>query len=116
MDFLNALSGDLQITIWDALIMFAIVALDEYVIKGLILRRDEKYKAVYTYAPIVLSVVVYAVLSLVMRTSLVNNLIQGLGVGVAAMGSYDVILRVGREKALSGIREMGEAIRKEVDR
>lgn len=115
-NFLQSISGNLQITVWDAVVMFGIVAFDEYVIKGLILHRNEKYKAIYTYAPIVLSVAVYAVLALIMKTPLINNIIQGFGIGVAAMGSYDVILRVGKDKALEGFEELGEAIKKEVDK
>lgn len=104
-----------NLTGWDFFVAFCIVAFDEYIIKKLICKSNEKYKWVYTYAPIVLGVATYIVMALIGKTDVLAGLLHGLLVGFTAMGSYDVILRVGRENALKGIEEIGEAIKEAVE-
>ncbi len=100
---------------WDFFVAFCIVAFDEWIIKKLICKGNEKYKAVYTYAPLVLGVAVYVVLALIGHTDILNSILHGLLVGFTAMGSYDVILRVGTQNAVKGIEDTGEAIKEAVE-
>jgi Kef-type K+ transport system membrane component KefB len=104
-----------SLTGWDFFVAFCIVAFDEYIIKKLICKSNEKYKAIYTYAPIVLGLGAYIVMALIGHTEILPAILHGLLVGFTAMGSYDVILRVGRENALKGIEETGEAIKEAVE-
>ena len=104
-----------NLTGWDFFVAFCIVAFDEYFIKKLICKGNEKYKAVYTYAPIVLAIGSYIVMALVGHTNVMSAVLHGLIVGLTAMGSYDVILRVGNQNALKGIKDTGEAIKEAVE-
>ena len=103
-----------RLTTMDFFAAFIIVALDEYVIKKTILKGNEKYKAVYTFAPLALGLVIYLVYFLSHGQVWYMGVLQGLMVGLTAMGSYDVILRIGRGKMDKGINEIGKAIEEEV--
>lgn len=104
-----------NLTGWDFFVAFCIVAFDEYIIKKLICKGNEKYKAIYTYAPLVLGVAAYIVMALIGHTEILSAILHGLLVGFTAMGSYDVILRVGRENVVKGIEDTGEAIKEAVE-
>lgn len=103
-----------RLTTMDFFAAFIIVALDEYVIKKTILKSNEKYKAVYTFAPLALGLVIYVVYFLSHGMVWYNGVLQGLMVGLTAMGSYDVILRIGKGKVDKGMDEIGKAIEEEV--
>lgn len=105
-----------ELTAWDFFIAFLIVAFDEYIIKKLILRGNEKYKAIYTYAPILLGVIVYLAMAFFAKGDILNGCIHGLLVGLTAMGSYDVILRIGKEKGIASAEAIGESIKEEVEK
>jgi hypothetical protein len=104
-----------NLTGWDFFIAFCIVAFDEYIIKKLICKGNEKYKAIYTYAPLVLGLATYLVMALIGHTDILSAILHGILVGFTAMGSYDVILRVGRDNALKGIEQTGEAVKEAVE-
>ncbi len=95
--------------------MAAIVAFVEWPLKTWIFKKNDKYKLVYTYAPVVLSIVVYLVMALVQKTDILPGVIHGVGIGLAAMGSYDAILKIIKNKGSSGLKELGEEIKKEVE-
>ena len=104
-----------NLTGWDFFVAFCIVAFDEYIIKKFICKGNVKYKAIYTYAPLVLGVAAYIVMALIGHTEILSAIMHGLLVGFTAMGSYDVILRVGKENAVKGIEDTGKAIKEAVE-
>ena len=67
-----------NLTGWDFFVAFCIVAFDEYIIKKLICKGNEKYKAIYTYAPLVLGVAAYIVMALIGHTEILNAILHGL--------------------------------------
>lgn len=103
-----------QLSVIDFFIAGLIVAFDEYIIKKGFCKGNEKYKAIYLFAPIVLGGVGYLVYSLVVGSPWLTGLLHGLLVGFTSMGFYDVILRIFTSKGASGVKEIGEAIREEV--
>lgn len=107
-------SGNLNLTWIDGLIVAAICAFDEWIIKKLIFKGDEKYKTIYTFAPIVLGAIVYFVMALIAKTPALTGLLNGIAIGLASMGSYDVIIRIIKGKGVSSVKEIGTEIADEV--
>ena len=103
-----------KLTTIDFFVAFVIVAVDEYIIKKAILKGNEKYKVIYTFAPIVLGLITYLVCFLVKGQVWYMGLLQGLMVGLTAMGSYDVILRIGKNNVDKTIVDIGKAVEEEV--
>ena len=94
----------------DGIIVAVICAIDEWVIKKWICKGNEKYRLVYTFAPIVLAIIAYIVYALVTKGSWSEGLIKGLGIGFSAMASYDAIIAIIKQKGVSGVKEIGEDV------
>lgn len=105
-----------QLTVTDFFVAFVIVAIDEYIIKKAVLKGNEKYKAVYTFAPLALGVLGYLIYGIATGAVWYTCLLHGAIVGLTSMGSYDVILRVGKGKVGSSVKEIGEAVKEEVEK
>ena len=103
-----------KLTTIDFFVAFVIVAVDEYIIKKAILKGNEKYKTIYTFAPLALGLIGYLVYFLVSGQVWYMGLLQGLMVGLTSMGSYDVILRIGKSNVDKGMTEIGKAVEEEV--
>ena len=80
-----------QLTGWDFLIIGLTVLFVEFVVK--LIFKDEKYKLVWKLSPIVIDAIVYVVIALISKGTWYTALIHGIAAGLAAMGSYDVILK-----------------------
>lgn len=117
------LFGSLNLTWIDGLIVGLIVAFVEFVIKMLICKSDPKYKAIYTYTPIVLAAVVYLVIALIQKTPWLTGLGRGVLIGLGTMGSYDAIILIIKKvwqliktKGLASVKEIGDEIAKTVEK
>lgn len=109
--------ANLNLTWIDGIIVALICLFDEYIIKKLICKSDEKYKMIYTLAPVVLGAIVYLVIALIGSASpWYVGLIKGLAVGLGTMGSYDAIMAIIKTKGINGIKEIGEDVAKEVEK
>ena len=108
--------GSLNLTWFDGIIVALICAIDEWIVKKLICKGDEKYKALYTYFPIVMAVIAYVVISLVQHTPWYAGLIKGLGIGLGAMGSYDAIITIIKTEGIGGVNKIGEDVATEVEK
>ena len=108
--------GNLNLTWFDGIIVALICAFDEWIIKKLIFKGNEKYKKVYTYAPIVLAAIVYLIIALVQKTPWMNGLLKGIGVGLGAMGSYDAIITIVKTKGIGAVKDIGEEVAETVDK
>ena len=110
------LFGNLNLTWVDGLIVALICAIDEWVIKKWICKGDEKYKAIYTYAPIVLATIVFFVIALVQHLPWYSGLIKGISIGLATMGSYDAIITIIKKKGIGGVAEIGKDVAEEIEK
>lgn len=115
--------GNLNLTWVDGLIVGFIVLFVEFVIKKWICKSNPKYKAIYTYSPIVLSAVVYLVLALVQKTPWANGLFRGVAIGLGTMGSYDAIVLILKKiweliktKGFASVKEIGDEIANTVEK
>lgn len=98
----------------DGIIVLLICLFDEFIIKKLIFKGDEKYKLVYRYAPIVLGAIVYLIMGIVNKTGWIPGLVTGVGIGLGAMGSYDAIIKIFKTQGISSVKEIGEEVAKTV--
>lgn len=112
---MTELFGNITWSFWDLVILIGAVVIVEWPIKTWICKKDEKYKLIYTYAPVVLCVVAYVVLSFINKTPILSNLLQGVGVGFAAMGSYDAILSKIKTGGAKGIKELTDGVKEVVE-
>lgn len=101
---------------WDFILAFALVLIDEYPIKKIIFKSNEKYKMVYKLAPIVLGTLAYLVYALVTKSTWYMGAYHGAMIGLCSMGCYDVILKTGKEKGMKGLEEINNAIKEEVNK
>lgn len=99
---------------WDFVIALGIVLFDEYIIKKLIFKSNEKYKLVYKFAPIVLGAVFYLVCALVTKEVWYMGLLHGAIVGFASMGCYDAILKRGTKELKDDATNLNKAIEEEM--
>lgn len=98
------------------IVVIAVVAVVELA-KMFIFKSQEKYKLVYTFAPIVLSAIAFVVIALIQKTNVWAQLAVGASLGLTCMGSYDTlaaILKSWKTKSPEEIaREVGEIINKD---
>ena len=98
---IELLSG--QLSGWDFLIAGLIVMFVEFVVKLIF-----KQKAVTKIAPIVLGAVVYLVLGFINGGVWYSQIFHGLIVGLAAMGSYDLLLKTMKEGLTADAKDLNE--------
>lgn len=117
------LFGSLNLTWVDGLIVGGIVLFVEFVIKRWICKSNPKYKAIYTYTPIVLAAVVYLVIALVQKTPWAGGLFRGVAIGLGTMGSYDAIFLILKKvwehiktDGVKAVKEIGTEIAGEVEK
>ncbi len=106
----------LSLTWFDGLMVALICAIDEWVIKKWICKGDAKYKYVYTFAPIVLSVIAFVVIAIINKTPWTEGLLKGVAIGVATMGSYDAVITIIKGKGVADLKDIGEEVAKTVDK
>jgi len=98
------------------IVVIAVVAVVELA-KKFIFKSQEKYKLVYTFAPVVLSAIAFVVIALIQKTDVWAQLAVGASLGLTCMGSYDAlaaILKSWKTKSPEEIaREVGEIINKD---
>lgn len=75
------------------IVVIACVAIVELA-KKFILKDDKKYKLVYTFAPVLLCAIAFAVIALIQKTDMWTSLAAGASLGLTCMGSYDAIAAV----------------------
>lgn len=75
------------------IVVIACVAIVELA-KKFIFKDDKKYKLVYTFAPLVLCAIAFAVIALIQKTDMWTSLAAGASLGLTCMGSYDAIAAV----------------------
>lgn len=110
MDMILGLSAE-KLTGWDGIIIAAIIALMEWVIKPLFKNADEKtWKIVCKVAPVVLGALVYLVIALIQKGNILNSVLHGLFVGLSAMGSYDAVVRTIKEKGITAAKDINDAV------
>lgn len=100
----------------DGIIIAIICAIDEWVIKKWICKGDSKYKAIYTFAPIVMSIIVFIAYAIVAKQPWYEGLLKGVAIGVATMGSYDAIITIIKSDGVAKVKEIGEEVAKEVEK
>lgn len=103
-----------QLSGWDFLIAGLIVVFVEFVVKK-IFKDGDKFYVVWKLTPIVLGVAAYIILAVTQKTEILTGLVHGLGVGLAAMGSYDLILKAMKEAGTKSIEETNEAVKKAIE-
>lgn len=103
-----------QMTGWDFIIALLIVLFDEYVIKTLIFKKNEKFKLLYKYAPIVIGAIVYLIIAFATKGVWYVGLFHGAIVGFASMGCYDAILKRGKKEITSDVSNLNKAIEEEM--
>jgi len=110
-----ALSAE-TLTGWDFLVAGLIVLFTEFVIKPLFKNTSEKTQnIVMKVAPVLLGGIVYLVLALVSKSATWHaGLIHGAAVGLAAMGSYDLILKTIKEAGMKGLKDTNEALKEAI--
>ena len=101
------------------IVVIAVVAIVELA-KKLIFKSQEKYKLIYTFAPVVLCAVAFVVIALIQKTDVWAQLAVGASLGLTCMGSYDAlaaILKGWKDKSPAEIaKEVEEIIgKKEVE-
>ncbi len=101
-----------QLTGWDFLIIGLTVLFVEFVVK--LIFKDEKYKLVWKLSPIVIDAIVYVVIALISKGTWYTALIHGIAAGLAAMGSYDVILKTMKESGIKSLTDTNEAVKKAI--
>lgn len=98
------------------IVVIAVVAVVELA-KKFIFKSQEKYKLVYTFAPVVLCAIAFVVIALIQKTDVWAQLAVGASLGLTSMGSYDAlaaILKSWKTKSPEEIaREVGEIINKD---
>lgn len=109
----NILTG--QLSGWDFLIAGLIVLFVEFPVKTWICKGSEKLAWLYKGLPVVIGVAGYLILALVQGTPWLNGALHGLGVGLAAMGSYDLILKTMKEQGVKSAAETNEALKKAIE-
>jgi len=103
------------LTGWDFLIAGLIVFFIEYPIKTWICKGSEKLAWLYNKVlPVVLGVGVYIVMALIQGTPWLNGALHGGVVGLASMGSYDLILKTMKEQGNKSAKETNEAVKKAI--
>lgn len=75
------------------IVVIACVAIVELA-KKFIFKDDKKYKLVYTFAPVVLCAIAFAMIALIQKTDMWTSLAAGASLGLTCMGSYDAIAAV----------------------
>lgn len=75
------------------IVVIAVVAIVELA-KKFIFKSQEKYKLIYTFAPVVLCAIAFVVIALIQKTDVWAALATGASLGLTAMGSYDAIVAV----------------------
>lgn len=75
------------------IVLGAAVALTELA-KILIFKKDPKYKAIYTFAPVVLCAIGYLVVALIYKQPVWASIVTGAVLGFTSMGSYDAIATI----------------------
>jgi len=108
--------GSLNLTWVDGIIVIGIVLFVEFVIKKWICKGDNKYKAIYTFAPIVLGAIAYLIIALIEKNPWYTGLLKGVGVGLGTMGSYDAIKAIIYTKGVNDVKAIGEEVAQTVDK
>lgn len=62
--------------------------------KVLIFKKDPKYKAIYTFAPVALCAIGYLVVALIYKQPVWAAIATGAVLGFTSMGSYDAIATI----------------------
>lgn len=62
--------------------------------KIFIFKKDPKFKAIYTFAPIVLCAVGYLIVALIYKQPVLTNMVTGAILGLTSMGSYDAVATI----------------------
>lgn len=99
---------------WDFLVALGIVLVDEFPIKTWIFKKQEKFSAIYKYAPIVLGILFYLIYALATKDVWYMGVIHGGVVGFASMGCYDAILKRGTKEGLEDMKDLNKAIEEEM--
>ncbi len=94
----------------DGAIILAIVCFVEWILKGLICKNDPKYKLLYTFAPVVLGAIAYLVYALITNVAIGPMVLKGATYGFSAMGVYDAIVKIAKEKGGQGLKEIIEEV------
>ncbi len=96
-----------------AIVVIVVVDLVELA-KVYIFKDDPQYKALYTFAPIVLCGIAYLIIALVNKEPVWSSIMVGVTLGTTAMGSYDAlatIIKGWKDKTPKQIvSEVGEVI------
>jgi hypothetical protein len=104
-----------QLSGWDFLIAGFIVLFVEFPIKTWICKKSENLWWLYKWAPVVLGAITYVVMALIQGTPWLTGAVHGLGVGFAAMGEYDLILKTMKQQGLKSATDMNEAVKKAIE-
>lgn len=75
------------------IIVIAVVAIVQF-IKNVICKGDEKYKMLYTFAPVVLCALAFVIMALIQKTDVWTALLAGGSLGFTCMGSYDALVAI----------------------
>lgn len=75
------------------IIVIAVVAIVQF-IKNVICKGDEKYKLLYTFAPIILCALAFFIMALIQKTDIWSALLTGGALGITCMGSYDALVAI----------------------
>ena len=94
----------------DGAIVLGIVCFVEWILKDLICKGDPKYKLLYTFAPVVLGALAYLVYALITHSAVGPMILKGATYGLTAMGAYDAIVKIAKEKGGQGLKEMIEEV------
>lgn len=91
------------------IIVIAVVAIVELA-KKFIFKDQEKYKLIYTVAPIVLCALAYLVLALIQKTDVWTAIVTGGTLGFTCMGSYDIIAAIIKQWKDKSPREIAKEV------
>jgi len=80
-------------TLVKVIVLGAAVGLTELV-KIFIFKKDPKYKAIYTFTPVVLCAIGYLIVALINKEPVWTNIGAGAVLGLTSMGSFDAIATI----------------------
>lgn len=80
-------------TLLKVIVVIATVVIVEAA-KKYIFHGDEKFKLLYTFAPVVLCTIAFGIIALIQKTDVWAGLSIGAALGLTTMGSYDAIKAV----------------------
>ena len=80
-------------TLIKVIVLAVAVGLTE-LLKIYVFKKDPKYKAIYTFAPVVLCAIGYLIVALVNKEPVWSNITAGAVLGLTSMGSFDAIATI----------------------